>query len=386
MGPLGEDGEPPAVEALIVPATVSEPLIVPSNPDEYGEYGRPGRPINRRTPFLIGLEGAFGVALAYVIVQGIATVRSVLVLIVVALFLAIGLQPAVVFLERRKIKRGIAVGIVLFGLVASFGGFIAAAVPPLTSQATQLTAKLPADLERLRENKTVRDLDNRYHFIEKIKAKANEGPTLGLKAVGGVLGFGKAVLGLLFSVLTVFTLLLYFLANFDEIRDTGLRLVPSSRRKRVALITDEILARVGGYVLGNLATSLVAGVASLIVFEVVGVPYAVALSLLVAITDLIPLVGATIGAVVCTTVALFHSVTVGVIVLIFFVIYQQFENFVLVPKVMQKTVSVSPVVTIVAALIGGSLLGILGALLAIPIAAAFQLILGEVVFPRQERT
>ena len=132
-------------------------------------------------------------------------------------------------------------------------------------------------------------------------------------------------------------------------------------------------------------TVLALGVAAVIVLAILGVPYAFALAILIALTDLIPLVGATIGAAVCTAVAFFHGTTAGIVALIFFVAYQQFENFVVVPRVMKKTVDVSPLVTIIAALIGGSLLGILGALLAIPIAAALQLILGEVVFPRQEK-
>lgn len=379
--------EPPDILVAAEETTPQNLILPPSaDPHEIGPYGRPGKPVNRRTPFMVGLEGAFGVGVAYALYSAVSSVRSVLVLIVMALFLAIGLHPAVAFLQRRRMSKLWAVTVVMAGLLLGFGGFVATAVPALTSQAKQLSAQLPDDLQKLRSNATIRKLDDRYHFIEKIKSKASQGPTLGLKAVGGVLGFGKAVLGVLVSVITVVSLLIYFLANFEAMRDTGLRLVPSSRRTRVSLITDEILNRVGGYVLGNIATSLMAAVASLIVFQIVGVPYAIALALLVAIADLIPLVGATIGAVVCSAVAFFQGITQGIVVVIFFVIYQQLENHIVVPRVMLKTIAVPPVVTIVAALIGASLLGILGALLAIPIAAAVQLILSEVVFPRQEKT
>lgn len=371
-----------ATEKAAEEAGVELPELLP---DVTGKFGRPGQPIDRRTPFLIGFEAAFGVAIAYALLQAIVTVRQVLILILVSLFLAIGVEPAVRWLEGKRIKRGLSVTIVLIALLGSTAGFVAAAVPPLTSQAKQLVQELPDDLERLRDNKTLRDLDDRYHIIGNLKKRADEGPTLGLKAVGGVFGFGKAVLGAVFSILTVVTLLIYFVTNFSGVRDTMLRLVPLSRRTRVALITDEVLNRVGGYVLGNLATSVVAGLTSLVVLEILGVPYAFALALLVAVFDLIPLVGATIAAAICSAIAFFDSPTTGVITLIFFLIYQQVENFVVVPAVMRKTVDVSPLVTIVAALIGGSLLGVLGALLAIPIAAALQLILGEVVFPRQEK-
>lgn len=376
------DAAAAATEAAAQAAGVELPELLP---DETGKFGRPGPPIDRKRPFIIGIEAAFGVAIAYAIMQAIVSVEQVLILILVAAFLAIGLEPAVHWLEGKRIRRGVSIFIVLVALLGGTAGFVAAAVPPLSKQATNLVKQIPDDLEKLKRNKTVRDLDNRYHVIETLKKNADKGPTLGIKAVGGVFGFGKALLGAVFSVITVITLMIYFITNFGQVRDTLLRLVPLSRRTRVALITDEVLARVGGYVLGNLATSAIAGITSLIVLEIIGVPYAFALAILVAITDLIPLVGATIGAVICTSVAFFHSVTAGVIALIFFVAYQQFENFVIVPKVMKKTVDVSPLVTIIAALIGGSLLGILGALLAIPIAAALQLILGEVVFPRQQK-
>ena len=138
--------------------------------------------------------------------------------------------------------------------------------------------------------------------------------------------------------------------------------------------------------LGNLATSLVAGVATFIWLVAWGVPYPVALAMFIAITDLIPLIGATIGAIGVTVVGLFHGVVPGIATGLYYVAYQQFENYVLQPRVMKKTVDVAPVVTIVAALIGAALLGILGALIAVPIAAAVQLILTEVVFPRQDAT
>ncbi len=192
------------------------------------------------------------------------------------------------------------------------------------------------------------------------------------------------MLGTLVSTLTVLILTLYFLLNYEGIKNTLYRLAPRSRRARVGLISDEVLHRTGGYVLGNLATSLVAGVSTAVFLSVLGVPYAVALGMFVAIVDLIPLVGATIGAVGVSVVAFFVSVPVGLIAIGYYVAYQQFENYVLVPRVMQRTVSVSPVTTIVAVLIGGSLLGVLGALLAIPVAAAVQLVLCEVYYPRQD--
>jgi len=199
-----------------------------------------------------------------------------------------------------------------------------------------------------------------------------------------VLGVGKVLLSGLFNIITVLILTLYFVSAFDRIKSFGYRLVPRPRRARAILIGDEILGRVGGYVAGAVVIAVIAGVTSLIWLSALGVPYPLALALLVAITDLIPLVGATIGAVIVTAVAFFVSWPVGVATLIFYLIYQQVENYVIYPRVMKRSVDVSPAAAIVSVLIGGALLGVVGALLAIPMCAATQLIMKEIVIPRQE--
>jgi predicted PurR-regulated permease PerM len=203
---------------------------------------------------------------------------------------------------------------------------------------------------------------------------------------GGVLGVGRVVFSAFFSTITVLIVTLYFLANLPAIKARAYRLVPRSRRARVGLLTDEILNRVGGYVAGALAIATVAGITTFILLTVLGVRYAVALAMVVALTALIPLVGATIGAVIVTAVALFTSVQAAVVCIVFYLVYQQVENYVIYPRVMKRSVDVSPAATVVAVLIGGSLLGVLGALLAIPLAAAVQLVLAEVVEPRQDAT
>ena len=201
---------------------------------------------------------------------------------------------------------------------------------------------------------------------------------------GGVLGVGKVVFGAFFSTLTVLILTLYFLCNLPHLKTSAYRAVPRSRRARVGLLTDEILERVGGYVGGALLIAGLAGVTTFVFLVIAGIPYPVALAMLVAITDLLPLIGATIGAAIVTLVAFFVSVKVGLIAAVYYIAYQQIENYVIYPRVMKRSVDVSPVATVIAVLIGGSLLGVLGALLAIPIAAAAQLVLREVVLPRQD--
>ena len=350
--------------------------------DEDNPYGQRGEPLSEQSPFRIAFVATMGVAVAALLVDSIIIARQVLILILVAAFLAVGLDPAVRWLVAHGLKRGLAVLVIVLAALGFFGGFVAAVAPPIATQSTALVKKAPDYAERLTENKTIKKLDNHYHFVSKLQDKAKTG--ISVNAFGGVLGVGKAILGFVVSTLTVIILMIYFLANMPAIKRTMYRVVPRTRRARVGLLVDEILNRVGGYVLGNLFTSLIAGLATVIWLEAWGVPYAVALSLFVAITDLIPLIGATIGAIGVTAVALFQGVPTGIATFAYYMAYQQFENYVLQPRVMKRTVDVAPVVTIVAALLGGALLGVLGALIAVPIAAGIQLLLTEVAFPRQD--
>lgn len=352
--------------------------------DEDNPYGRPGRPLSRRSPFRVAFTAALGVALAYGLLRAVVAVRSVLILLLISAFLAIGLNPAVEAMERRGVKRGRAVGIVLAGVLLFFVGFGFAVVPPIVDQVSQLASQAPDYLRQLQQNRQVASLDSRFHFLDTVQQYVDNPSNAGTKLFGGVLGVGKVVFSALFSTLTVLILTLYFLSNLPSIKASAYRAVPRSRRARVGLLTDEILERVGGYVGGALVIAACAGVTTFVVLLLLGVPYPVALALLVAITDLVPLVGATVGAAVVTIVAFFVSAKVGLIAAAYYIAYQQLENYVLYPRVMKHSVDVSPAATVVAVLVGGSLLGVLGALLAIPIAAAVQLVLQEVVVPRQD--
>lgn len=354
--------------------------------DELFPFGRPGRPLTRSHPFVFGFYGALGVLAAYILLQALSNARQVIILIIVALFLAVGLNPGVEALERIGISRRWSVLLVFLALVGFFVGFGFAIVPPLSQQTSAIVHNLTSGngyLEQLQSNPRLQDLDHRYHLLQKIRT-ALQSKDLGTRAANGVVGVGQVVLSGVFSTLTVLILTLYFLTSLPSITGFMYRLAPRSRRARVALLGDEILARIGGYVAGNLLISLIAGVTTYVFLLIVGVPYALALALLVAITDLIPLVGATIGAVFVTGLSFFTGLWTGIATGIYFLIYQQVENYIVQPRVMKRSVDVQPAVTIIAALIGGALLGVIGALLAIPAAAAVALILREVVMPRQE--
>jgi predicted PurR-regulated permease PerM len=263
----------------------------------------------------------------------------------------------------------------------------------VVAQATELASQLPqyaADLQRfVEESPQLRRFDEEYQVTQRIQAELEKRVSSGetVTAVfGGIFGAGRAVVSGIFSALTVLVLTLYFLASLRGLKEAGYRLVPASRRQRVALLGDEVSKRIGGYVGGQLSLAAINGIASFVVLTIMGIPYAAVLAFTVGLLGIIPLVGATLGAVIVVIVALFTSVTDAVILTIYYLLYQQFENYVLGPRIMARTVSVPGAVALVAALAGGSLLGILGALIAIPLAAGVLLIVQEVVMPQQDRS
>lgn len=354
----------------------------PGDDDATGRFGAPGRPL-RRSPFLIGFTGGLGLLLAYAAFLAIRSAASILVLVFIALFLAIGLNPAVVRLRRWGMPHGLAVAAVALTLVLLLCGGVLALVPPVVTQTGQFVDQLPTYLDELRRNQTINELVERYDIAERVQSAANA-QTIG-RAVGGVFGGARFVFGTIFNVLTVLVLTIYFLSAFDRIKSMAYAMVPASRRDRVSRIGDEILAKVGAYMVGALAIAVLAGASTFAFALVVGLAYPFALAVVVAICDLIPQIGATIGAVIVTLVGFASGVTVGIASLAFFLIYQQIENYLIYPKVMRRSVHVSDVAAIVAALLGVALFGVIGALVAIPAVAAVQLILREVVFPRQQR-
>jgi predicted PurR-regulated permease PerM len=379
------DEERAATEGESEPEPAPEPGPGPDEapvPPSAGRFGRPGRPL-RQSPFLIGFIGGLGALLAYTAYQAIQNAAGVLILIFVALFLAIGLNPAVERLRRFGLPRGVAVTAVTFGLLLLLCGGLFALVPPVVTQSTEFADKLPQYIEDLKNNATINDLNDRYDVIDKVQNAVNADTISG--ALGGVLGGAQFLFGTVFRVLTVLVLTIYFMAAFDRIKGAAYQLVPASRRQRVELITDEILGKVGAYMVGAISIAVVAGVSTYIFLIIAGVAYPFALAVVVAVCDLIPQIGATIGAVVVSIVGFAESLPVGIACAVFFIVYQQVENYLIYPKVMRRSVEVSDVAAIVAALLGVALFGVIGALVAIPAVAAVQLILREVVVPRQQQ-
>jgi predicted PurR-regulated permease PerM len=338
--------------------------------EETGGLGTPGRPLNRRSPFYIGMAATAGVAVTFGLVELLIKARSVLVLIGLALFIAAGLDPAVGWLTRHGLKRWQAV----------VGGFLAAAIPPLASQATNLADQLPNYLHTLQNhNSQLGKLDAQYHIQDKLKTLLT---SKGGSLVGGVLGAGELVIGAASSFLIVSVLAIYFLADMPRIKLLAYRLAPHSRRARVILIGDEIFAKVGGFVLGNFVTSVIAGLGTFLWMIAFGLPYPILLGLFVALLDLIPVIGSTVGGAIVTLIGLTVSLPIALATLGFYIAYRLAEDYLVVPRVMGRAVQVPGAVSVVAVLVGGALMGIIGALVAIPAAAALRLLLEEVAFRR----
>jgi predicted PurR-regulated permease PerM len=348
--------------------------------EETGGLGRPGQPLNKRSPFFVGLAGAAGVAVTYGLAELVIRARSVLVLIGLALFIAAGLDPAVSWLTRHRIPRWAAVTTILLVGAGVLAAFLAAAIPPLANQATALANELPHYLHTLKDhNSQLGRLNTRFQIQQRLSHLLS---TKGSALIGGVLGAGALVLSTAASLLAVTVLVVYFLAAMPRIKMFAYRLAPQSRRARVILIGDEIFTKVGGYVLGNFLTSVIAGAGTYIWLLVFNVPYPVLLGLLVALLDLIPVIGSTVGGAIVSLVALTVSLPVALATLGFYIAYRLAEDYLIVPRILGRTVQVPAVVTVVAVLIGGALMGIIGALVAIPVAAALRLLLHEVAFHR----
>jgi predicted PurR-regulated permease PerM len=365
------EADPPILEAVQQAERMAE---------ETGGLGRPGRPLNRRSPFFIGMTAAAGVAVTVGVIELLIKAGSILILVGMALFIAAGLDPIVSWLTRHRVPRWLGVVITLLGLVGILAVFLALAIPRVTAEATALVNQLPHYAKELQNhNSELGKLNAKYGIESKLSTLIS---SHGSSLVGGVLSVGEVVVSAVSSFLLVFVLTVYFLGGLPKIKLFAYRLVPASRRPRTILLTDEIFSRVGGYVLGNVLTSLIIGVGTAVWMLALGIPYPFLLAMFVALIDLIPVIGSYIGGAAVVLTALTVSLPVAIATLVFMLVYKLAEDYFIVPRVMGRTVQVPATVTLVAVLIGGTLLGIIGALVAIPVAAAARLLLQEIAFHR----
>ncbi|HEX4290779.1 MAG TPA: AI-2E family transporter [Trebonia sp.] len=343
-----------------------------------GGLGKPGKPLNARSPFMVGMTGAAGVAVTYGLVELFLKARSVLILIGLAFFIAAGLDPVVTWLARHGLRRWAAVLIVIFALFAFIGGFVAAAIPPVSAQTTTLIHELPKYAHQLQNHSsTLGKLNDKYHIQQRLSSLLS---TKGSALVGGVIGVGQIVISTVSSLVLIAVMTIYFLVGMPQTKLFLYHLVPRSRRTRVVLIGDEIFTKVGGYVLGNVITSFIAGAGTFVWMLAWGIPYPALLGLLIFLLDLVPVIGSTVGGAIVTLVALTVSLPVAIATLVFYCAYRLAEDYLLVPRIIGHTVKVPALGGMVAIVIGGVVMGIIGALIALPVAAAIQLILEEVTF------
>lgn len=333
----------------------------------------------------IGFGLGIGLLAAYTVGQALLQSAQILTLVLLALFAAVSLEPVVAALRRIRFPRGLAVLVVILGMASLAALFVALVIPPVSREIDQLTKQIPIWLQDLHNhNSQLGKIEDRYHVVEKVKQQLSSGG-LGAKLASGVLGAGKILLGLLTAVVIVITLTIYFMVGLPSIEDFALRLVAASKRQRTREMTDQIMRQVGRFMLANVATSVIAGLATSAWAWAFGIPYGALLGFFVAIMDLIPIIGSTIGGVVVSLVALSVSVPVAIATALFYTGFRFLEDHLTTPLTMKFVVRLHPVATMVAVLIGGTLLGIVGALVAVPAATAVSLVLDEVVFPARDR-
>jgi predicted PurR-regulated permease PerM len=353
------------------------------------DFGEAGKAVDTTHPFYFGFMVTVGALLALTTLRALASASAVFILIIVSIFLAAGLNPAVMFFQNRGLKRGVAVGAVMACVLIFVAAFIAIAVPPLLDQGNQLIDNAPQLIKDLNNNAFINDLNIKYGVIDSLQSKVDaiiKDGQFAITAFGGVIGVGKAVVSGLVSTITILTLTLYFLASLPQVVEIGLKFVPASRRSRVSKLVNAIISRVGSFVGGQAIIAALAAVFILIMGLIIGMPYAGPLAIIVLVCGFIPLVGHFIGMTIVTLVSLTASLSIAAIALASYIIYVQIENYVITPRIMKRSLSIPGLVTIIAALLGTSLLGLIGGLLAVPIAAAILLILDEVVFPRADQS
>ncbi len=313
-------------------------------------------------------------------------VRAIAELVLIAGFLALALNPLVSALERRiGNRRGVASVIVVLAFVIALLIFLAAMLTPLYAEMRSFATRAPGLLDELRTWGPFREFDARYNLFERLSDVASDYSDRLPAQAGNLLGVATAVVTGLGKSLTVLFMTLFLLLEIPRFLRTATELLHPSHADRSLKMFDDVNGTIARWTAGVLLIAVIAGTVTGVTAWILGVPFALALALLVGILDIIPLIGATIGSIVAVLVALTHSLTAGIIMLVLAVVYQFVENHIIQPVVMRKSIDVSPFIVLVSVLVGASLLGIIGALLAIPVAGSIQVILRQVLEARRLR-
>ena len=322
----------------------------------------------------------FGLAIAvWSLLHLVSIARHVLVWILIAVFLALAINPLVEVLERRGLRRGVAASVALVIVLLGVAGVAALFVPTLVDNVNKFANAVPGYIDDVTKGRgRFGFLETKYHVVEKVREQINNGGAKRLLGLSGAaVSITKGVVNIVLGTITIVFLTFFMLVEGPVWVERFYSLLSPESQPRWRAVGRDIYRQIGGYVTGNLAISLIAGTLTTIVLLILGVPYAVALGLIVAVLDLIPLAGATIAAIIIGVVAFLHSIVAGIVVVVFFIVYQQVENHVLQPLVYGRTVQLSPLTVLISILIGAELAGIIGALGAIPVAGSIQVVIND---------
>ena len=345
--------------------------------------------------FRIGLVGTLGVGVGLLILSSIATLSTIIAYIGAALFIALGLDPAISWLERRGLPRWASILIVMTLVGLLVAALVLAVVPIIVDQISQLVEDIPRIVERVSSQEWIETLEEQFPLVkvQEISQQITTGltdfftnPDKLSELAGGVLQVAIAIGTGVFAVIIVFILTLYFTASLNTMKRASYQLVPASKRARFADLTEQITQSVGRYVLGQASLAACNGIASFIFLSIIQAPFPAVLAFLAFLFSLVPLVGTLTGSIIIVLVCLIPglgSPLTALVAAIYYLVYMQVEAYVLSPRIMNRAVKVPGALVVIAALAGGSLLGILGALIAIPVAASILLIIKQVVIPRQ---
>ncbi|HEY2041104.1 MAG TPA: AI-2E family transporter [Jatrophihabitans sp.] len=350
--------------------------------------GRPEPPGGQRgfatySPFRLGLTASIGFGIAYLLFRALERGADTLILIGLSLFLAAGLDPAVRRVQLLGLNRGLSVAVVFVVTLLFITGIGFAVVPPLVDQSATFAHNLPNYVTELQNNHRVAELDRRFGILKSVQNYLHDSQLI-KQLAGNLLSVGTTLATTIFSIFSLSVMTLYFLTYLRDITGFAYRISPASRRQQVSSIGDKIVYQIGRYVAGTTALAIIKGVATLLFLWIVGVPYPIALAFLVAVLDTLPLVGSVLAAAVVSTVVLLESVPTGIAVICFFVGYEVLNRVVLMRRLLDESVRISPAAAVVGALAGYAMLGVLGFLVSIPLVAVLTLILREVVVPRQQ--
>lgn len=334
-----------------------------------------------KQPFAFGFYATIGALVAFGLAQALTSLKSILLIIVLSLFIALGLNPMVEWIAKHKIPRGLAVMGVMLGLLVVVGLGITALLPVVSDQGTTLYKNAPASIQMLRENEQIANLDSQYHFLTRLTEFLTNGNLINT-LWNGLVGASAVVVNALYFLIVTIVLTAYFLASLPQIKSTIYLLSPKTRRPRAKYLADEMFTRIGGYVTGMTIDVIIAGIVFFIFLSIVGLPqYALALAFMVALLTFIPLIGGIANIIIVSLIGLSVSPTVALICLIFCILYQQFDTYITQPLLISRQVKVPGALVVVAALAGGTTLGIPGAVMAVPMAAALLLVYREIVLP-----